>query len=454
MADDETAKKTRWKLKFSHILIALLLIGIAGFIFFRVSLKSKLQKKLDAIHAAGFPITCAELHDWYAIPEGAENAAHYLMDAFSYYQEWSGEKRELLPIMGQAQLPPRTEPLSEETKAVVAECLADNQQALELLHEGAAIKHCRYPVDLTQGFAALMPFLGEIRNGARLFQLEAVLHAENAQPELAVRSITSIFGLARSLSKEPMIISHLVRIACQASGVSSLERVLNRTELTDGQLVHLGQTVTNAQDLSGLSRAFAGERCPIIDFFREPTARKVQFVDEPASAPFMVLYRAAGLSDKEALVYLDLMDGYIKASKLPLHERRQAFEAVDDKLSKTSKIHVFLHILMPALSRATTLDLRAIAHLRTAQVAIAIQRYRLTTGKLPDTLSDLLPAYLDSVPEDPFDGKHIRYQKLDLGFVAYSIGENERDDGGKERPPESKRTRKSSAYDITFIIQR
>jgi hypothetical protein len=451
VAADETSEHTHWKLKTYHVLLALLLIAIGCFIFFRVSLKSKLQKKLDAIRAAGYPVTGAELDHWYAIPADAENAADYLTEAFSYYQEWAGEKRELLPIMGQAQLPPRTQPLSEETKAVIADCLADNRQALVLLHKGAAIKHCRYPVDFSMGMRALCPYLSPIRTGAQLLNLQAILHTENMQPELAVRSTTSIFGLARSLSKEPMLISQLVRIACQALGVSCLERVLNRTELTDGQLFQLGRMVTNAQDLSAMNRAFAGERCFGIEFCREPTTRGLQLVGEPTpSAPLMVLYRAVGLSDKDAVLYLDLMDGYIKASKLPLHQRRDAADAVEDKFSKISKIHFLVRIFMPAMSRPTVLDARAIAGLRTAQVAIAIQRYRLTAGELPDNLTDLLPTYLDSVPKDPFDGEDMRYKKLDTGFVVYSIGDDRKDDGGKERPRKSG----EENYDITFIIER
>ena len=260
MANNNTAEKPRRKLKISHILIALLIIIVAGFALFRLSLKSKLRAKLDAISAAGYPVTCAELDDWYAIPESAENAAYTFTDSFSYYRKWEKEKRKLLPIIGEAELPLRTEPLAEDTKVLIAEYLADNQQALELLHKGAAIEHCRYPVDLSKGFAVLLPDLSDIRTGAKLLQLEAALHADNAEAELAARSITSSFGLARSLSKEPILVSQLVRIACQALAVSALEHAINKTEFTDEQLVNLSRTLANAEDLSGMTRAFAGER--------------------------------------------------------------------------------------------------------------------------------------------------------------------------------------------------
>ncbi len=79
-------------------------------------------------------------------------------------------------------------------------------------------------------------------------------------------------------------------------------------------------------------------------------------------------------------------------------------------------------------------------------------RILTATGRLPDVLTDLVPAYLDTVPTDPFDGNEMRYKKLEAGFVVYSIGEDLSDDGGKEKPP--RRTKESPNWDVTFIVER
>ena len=71
------------------------------------------------------------------------------------------------------------------------------------------------------------------------------------------------------------------------------------------------------------------------------------------------------------------------------------------------------------------------------KAALAVQRYRLAADTLPDKLADLVPAYLEAVPKDPFDGNDLRYKKLEPGFVVYSVGEDLSDDGGKERLPDS-----------------
>jgi hypothetical protein len=360
-----------------------------------------------------------------------------------------------LPIVGRAKLPARTEPLAEDTKALVAQYIADNNEALELLHKAAAIKHCRYPIDLAVGFDAVLPDLKNVRESIKLLELEGLLHAENGEAELAAGSVISSFGLARSLEKEPVLISQLVRVACQAVAVSSLERAINRTEFTDEQLVELGQVITGAEDRSGMARAFAGERCQILSVFTESKSLGSGLTSPGIPSGLMLgLYRAAGLADADAVIYLDLTNDYIETTRLSPHQRQRAATTIEAKIEATSKVHVLLHMLMPAFSRVITIDLRSIADLRTARVGLAAQRYRLAVGKLPDTLADLAPTYLEAVPKDPFDGNEMRYKKLEAGFVVYSINEDLSDDGGKERLPRNKRKGGSSNWDMTFIVER
>ena len=455
MTNNEVSTRKRQKLRIYYALIAVFIIVVGAFLVFRIGVSSKLEARIDAIRAAGYPVTLAELNAWYTIPASAENGADYMIDAFSYYEKLhDAADPNLAQKVYNAELPARTEPISEETKNLIAQYIGDNQQALKLLHKGAAAEHSRYPVDFTAGFAALMPYLSEIRDAARLLKLEAVLHAENAEPQLATDSVISGFGLARSLAKEPLLISQLVRVACQALAISTLEQVINRTELTDQQLAELGQCIANAEDLSDMSVGFVGERCMGISFFKEPEPVGPGPVGSMPATPILSLYRATGLVDKSALIYLDMMEGCIEAARLPPHQRQKAIDAAQAKLATTSKIHVLLHMLAPGFSRVTTLDIRSIAQLRTARVGLAIQRYHLATSKLPDALADLAPIYLDAVPKDPFDGNDLRYRKLETGFVVYSIGEDGSDDDGKERPPKQQTGSEPANYDVTFVVER
>jgi len=109
---------------------------------------------------------------------------------------------------------------------------------------------------------------------------------------------------------------------------------------------------------------------------------------------------------------------------------------------------------MPALRRVLQLEIRCIVDGRVAQTALAVERYRLAKGRLPQALSDLVPDYLGGVPEDPFDGKHLKYRLLDPGFVVYSIGDDGIDDGATERSRENRREDGSFKWDINFFVER
>jgi len=441
--------KKRYRLKFSHVLIILLLAGVGFFAYYRLSLKSKLRAKIDAIAAAGYPVTFAELDKWYSIPENVENAAYTIIDAFGSFKKWDKDKSESLPVVGQAELPTRTEPMDEEMKVMIAEYIADNNEALDLLHAGAKIEHSRYPIDLNTGF---LPYLSEMRKASFLLKLEAILHAENGESKSAISSVKSIFGIARSLAKEPFTMSQMARSAHQSLATSTIEYCINRVELTDEQLVELIKSVHNAERISDMTCAFIGERCWALSFFKAPESMNPDSIDGIPVRPILEIYKAVGLTDADAIIYLDIMDGYIKAAQLPPHKRQEAVKAIDTRLRSTSQIHILLHTIMFPLSRITSIELRTIAYLRTARTALAVMRYRLAAGRLPDTLTDLVPIYLDAVPVDPFDGKDLRYEKLGVGFLVYSVGEDLRDDSGTEKP--TRKTKESPNWDVTFIVER
>ncbi|MHC4203986.1 MAG: hypothetical protein ACYSTT_05000, partial [Planctomycetota bacterium] len=422
-----------------------------AFVLFRLRLKSKLRARIEAIRAAGYPVTCAELDKWYTIPENVENAAHTIIDAFWCYREMG--EIESLPFIGQAELPARHEPLPNDMEAAIARYIADNNEALALLHKASTIEHCRYPLDLSIGLDIQLNHLHKIRKCIMLLSTNAIWHAENDQSQSAVNSVMSGFALARSLRNEPVIIPQLSRMACYGLSISVLERCINRTVFTDEQLADLDCCLINAEDHSTLACAYVGDRCFFLEVLKKPeTLKPAVTVDgkqiSPLNATFSEFYQAVGLADMDAMKYLDFIERYIEITKIPAYQRMKASDALEARLASLSRIHVFIHMLMPTLSRTAAIEIRSIAGLRAARAGLAVERYRLAADKLPDKLSDLVPVYLESVPEDPFDGNEIRYRKLETGFVVYSICEDLSDDGGKERTKESK------DWDMTFIVER
>jgi hypothetical protein len=67
-----------------------------------------------------------------------------------------------------------------------------------------------------------------------------------------------------------------------------------------------------------------------------------------------------------------------------------------------------------------------------AQIVCALERYRLTDSEYPASLDVLVPQFIEQLPPDVIGGQPLHYRRTDDGkFVLYSIGWNEKDDGGK-----------------------
>ena len=72
----------------------------------------------------------------------------------------------------------------------------------------------------------------------------------------------------------------------------------------------------------------------------------------------------------------------------------------------------------------------AVARLRTAQVALAVERFRCRhEGRLPARLEELVPDYLTALPHDPLDGKSLRFEVIDSGYAIYTSGVDSRNGG-------------------------
>jgi hypothetical protein len=66
-----------------------------------------------------------------------------------------------------------------------------------------------------------------------------------------------------------------------------------------------------------------------------------------------------------------------------------------------------------------------------ATVACALERYRLANDEFPPTLAALVPQFAAKLPHDLITGEPLKYRRTETGFVLYSVGFNQADDGGK-----------------------
>jgi hypothetical protein len=71
------------------------------------------------------------------------------------------------------------------------------------------------------------------------------------------------------------------------------------------------------------------------------------------------------------------------------------------------------------------------AVIETARIGIAARLYKLREERWPETISALVPDLPAGEPLDPFTGKPFIYRAAKDGLLVYSLGSNEKDDGGR-----------------------
>ncbi len=446
-------KYIRRRFKLWHGIVGLLLLL---FVLFRVSGSLKLKKQIENLRTKGYPVTLEELGNWYNIPAGVENSADAYLTAFSNYIEWDREALKALPIVGRAPLPARTQPLDDPNQQLVKQFLSDNKKTLTLLHEAASIEHCRYPIGFIQESDQDAPWLKNLRKCAHLLRLNVLIQCESKNSEKALESIHSTLSLAKS-SNVPLLLHRLIHIAVKATAYKNIERLLNRIQLTEEQLMKLSTWIEEVGNDEGYKRALIGENCIGLHAFRghvkEVSDRLVS--GGRLSIIFLAFLRVTGLNDRDATQYIDIMQELIDAIELSADDQLLVCDSIQKDVDSGKRGGMLTRMLMPAFGRIMQIEIRHLAHLRVTQTALAVERYRLTEGRLPQSLENLVPAYIESVPTDPFNGQSLKYRTLEKGFVVYSVGEDLTNEGGAERDGRGRDAKgKPLPWDVTFIVER
>ena len=450
----------RRRLKIWHGIVVLLLLL---FVLFRITGNYKLKKRIQALRSQGYPVTPAELESLYSIPDGATNAADLYLNAFLSYVKWDNDALTTVPFVSKTSLPARTEPLDDSTRKLVEKFLSDNKKTLSLLHEAASIEHCQYPTnlaqqptDFSQRTAPTTLWLKDLRTSAQLLCLESLYQSESGEFGKALESIQASLALAKSI--KPFFLFHrLIQIAIQGLTYNNVERILNRTQLTDEQLTAISKLIKASDINEGYRQALIGEQCFGLHTFRAPIAQSSNQLGPENGLQRLVLafWKMLGLHDRDAVEHIDIMQDYIDAVELPNHERLAVFDSITKDVHNGKRGSFFIRLLMPAFGRVIKIETRCLAHLRATQTALVVERYRLAEGRLPQSLDNLVPAYMEAVPTDPFDGRSLRYRRLETGFVVYSVGEDLGDNGGAERGSRKRGPNgKPLPWDVTFIMER
>jgi hypothetical protein len=337
-------------------------------------------------------------------------------------------------------LEPQRQLNTEQIEALRAE-LKRAAAALSEARKLSEMPDGRYPISYTPDFiGTLLPFAQTARETARMLSLDAVQRAQEGKADDALTSCRAVLNAGRSLGDEPLLISQLVRIACRAVAVSQTQRTLAQGEPADAALRQVQQLLEKEEPEPLLLFGTRGERAGIDRLMAAlqtgqvsggGVMREMGMVrDSGESAPLIesLAIRFPGFIPSQRAALLRHMTRAVEIAKLPPDQQAREMDQLDATVKQQ---RVLVRLLAPALNKVANACQRSRVELRCAIAAVAAEHYRRQKGQWPDKLETLRQAgYLTQVPVDLYDGKPLRFRRLDDGLLIYSVGPDGADNGG------------------------
>ena len=472
--------KRRWKILIG-LGILLVLLCASLFVSLHVQPANEVEAYKQLLRAKGEKLHWSELVTRPAAAE--DNSADAVQKAFSMFDSGS----ELMPyamqmvgpgraLVGWQQPDARNSDFTNSWEEYAAKVAAD-RPTLALLGEVLQRPKLEFPWEQRNGCVSLISNLPDMRRAAQKLDATAIFELHSGHADAATTNILTILALVQKNALQGVEISHLVRLAMVNLAVATTWELLQATNVADPPLATVEKAWQQLDFLQDAESSLTWER---VWFSAQVVAARQSHAGFTNLFGDLMDTGSSGGGAGASWDWSDLLEDVTSGSRGAISESLwRSSWSYESELNglKTTQIRletvrtmrtnrsgfyqadfdastVRLGLLAPTNFGTTVFDVLKIPDLRrsfddfspnsmlrkTLQAeagrnvvisAIALKRFQLKQGRLPDSLAELAPDYLPAVPIDPYDGKPLKYHPNDDGtYLLYSVGDDGVDDGG------------------------
>ncbi len=271
----------------------------------------------------------------------------------------------------------------------------------------------------------------------------------------AVDEIHAIISLARMNEKDYCLANLLNRVTLAGTGVAATWEALHASGWDESRLGSLQQSWEGLTFLAGLERALVFERAWGVSLF-EPARTNRHGLREfgltmgcgstnPLPLAFnhgicLPIWQTAWAKGDE-LYFLQRSQAALDLMRAARINQSYAGLPADLEAALTGgeprrpRLGEFRFMLSDALiarwDRLAARVLRQEVLQQMTVVAIAVRRYQVGKGRVPDGLPELVPEFLATLPRDALTGGELQYRCVSDGhWILYSQGDNRLDEDG------------------------
>ncbi len=375
------------------------------------------------------------------------------------------ENQKLFDQQGEAM----KQPWSRKDQPVIEAWVDANAGLLTAAVEASKKPHFFLPVmtaeEQQQSLLAgtIFEMLGPMREVARLLTVRAMLAIHEGRIEDAQQDLLACHRLASLFGQQSTMIEALVSYALDSTASLGDAQLMQSPKMTAKQLKAYREELAKLPPLPKISRIIdEGERFMFIDAVcglatQEFEGKELGLPNEKLFKRMMKLAIDWDLILKRGNTKYDEI---VKSLSFKSYAARQTeikkMEAELKELRKESQSptqialmflgvnpprqvvsqqmsNILLSLMLPAVEQANNAEFRSVVNRDLTLIGLALAEYQREHGTYPQTLNDLSPKQLMSLPKDGYTGNAYKYQKQDQGFVIYSQGPNGQDDKGQTR---------------------
>ncbi|OVE77371.1 hypothetical protein BVX99_02730, partial [bacterium F16] len=309
-----------------------------------------------------------------------------------------------------------------------------NAEALKYWQLG--MKRPALQVPEVTGFDTNLTYLSSYRALARLASIQSRLHAEQGDLKKALDLAMDIIGFgSRQQNANGSLINHLVGGACTVIGINRIHQIVHDHPMSIQQLAALDRRLAEITiTADGLKDALRTEYTISRNVVSTITSNHLNILNSDIPPILAKILPVMIKKHKTVSLFAETYGALLENTNRRVHDRQriEVKKPGIGSLIRGNFIGETMHgMLVPALNPAIDKIDRTNTDLAFLRVQVAIKGFRTANNQAwPDTLQELVPQWINRLPEDPFSvpPAPINYSKKKR--MLYSVGPDGIDNGG------------------------
>lgn len=322
----------------------------------------------------------------------------------------------------------------EQSLTRLAALAENNKKALDLVIAAEGKPCFRYGDWTKPSYDVEMPKAVKLIQVTRLLAINAALRADKGEIKEALDELRSGMRFTRRLMDEPFAITALVAIADMKILLISFDHIVQgkdiAAELISPWMSDLATLSWRERFIRSIpaERAFALEfGLDLIDGKRAP----IEALETPNAVHRFYFWMIRPALKSELGRFLRQREDDEKIAGSEYYQISEALANSRSQARLSTRFPLIIGQVVSGYQAVLFKEATLEAMMLTTRAGLACKIYRKQHGRYPANLAALVPGVLDKEPIDPFTGKPLIYKVQDDEVLIYSVGANQKDDGGR-----------------------